>query len=51
MGTAFVLAATGRFRQPPAQGVPYGLDVAVQIDLELAGHEDVVQEDEDVVDV
>jgi hypothetical protein len=42
-----------RFRssQPPAQRVPHGLEVVVPMNLELAGHENVVQEGENVVDV
>ena len=59
MGTAFAPDAghpgerptcvSGRLRQPPPQGLPHGLEVAVQVDFKLAGHEDVVPEDEDVI--
>jgi hypothetical protein len=36
---------------PLAECVPYKVEVVVEVDVELAGHEDILEEHEDLVDM
>jgi hypothetical protein len=36
---------------PSPQGLPHRLEGVIEVHLELAGHEDVVEEDEDAIHV